>query len=424
MTPARPILLAALCATLALASCVTERTDTGRGVRVKPGTGAGGPAGVGSAAGPAAPSLDGPVARPARGVTTNAAVGVTFVPLGAIAYDGQALPVVSPDGRFLAVQQGEAPAWNAILAEDGATVPAGTTIVVYDISGNAARRLESPALPPGVLLGRGADREGFLIESPRENGARWIGRANWVTGEPTWLAHDDRVSAHAVLAPDGALLFTRRDVGASRAVLVRRAPSGQERETAPADGTYVAPLAGNDPRTVFALRRVAQGLAIDVLRARGDEFERTPVSRLLHTSDDPTLAHQVALSVPSASTPAPGAAGADGALVILNPSRARMSLWDGASGSLETLAPGTIAAARSPDPNSPGYFCTTRDGLVFVSKVGTAGPTGAPVVVIDTPYVPRTVWSAPPQLVLFGPSKDSPDQIEIVRMLLTAPAPQ
>ncbi len=399
-----------------LGGCVTERREPARGVRVTPGGAAtGGPA-------PVMPREGEPIARPARGVTTSAAVGVTFVPLGVVAYDGQTLPIMSPDGRFLAAQQGEAPQWAAILGEDGAVPPVRSSIGVYQISGTSARPLaQASALPAGAVLGRSADALGFLIELPREDGSRWIGHANWLTGQVSWLAAGERVSAHGVLAADGALLFTRREPGGPGRI-VRRAPGGAESELTAPEGSYFAPIAADDPGVVYALRLVGGGLAIDVLRVRRDVLERTPVSRLLHPSDDALLAHQVMLSVPAPTARAPGTSTrADDTLALLNPARARMSVWDGVSGSLESLAPGTIAAVRSPDPSSPGYFCTTARELVFVPKVGTGGPTGAPVVIIGTPYVPRAARGETPHLVLIGPSRSDPDRLEIVRMILSAP---
>ncbi len=61
-----------------------------------------------------------------------------------------------------------------------------------------------------VLLGRSCDSEGFLVESPREDGSRWIGRASWETGRITWLVSDEYVNAFAALGPDGRLAFSRR----------------------------------------------------------------------------------------------------------------------------------------------------------------------------------------------------------------------
>jgi len=78
--------------------------------------------------------------------------------LGVVLYDGQALPLVSPDGRFIAVQEGEPPTWEAILAEPAAPVPTGTAMAVYRVGEHELKR-EAPAreVPSGLILGRAAD---------------------------------------------------------------------------------------------------------------------------------------------------------------------------------------------------------------------------------------------------------------------------
>ncbi|MFN5946280.1 MAG: hypothetical protein ACK46I_14475, partial [Phycisphaerae bacterium] len=69
------------------------------------------------------PLPDGEIARRADSPTLTSRVQVAVVPLGVISYDGQTLPLVSPDGRFIAVQQGQPPAWQTVLAQDSAPLP-------------------------------------------------------------------------------------------------------------------------------------------------------------------------------------------------------------------------------------------------------------------------------------------------------------
>src|SRR5690606_7506270 len=86
------------------------------------------------------------------------------------------------------------------------------------------------------------NERGFLVESPRPDGSRWIGFADWKTGSLDWLIRDDQVNAHAVLAPNNALAFTRRRDASSPSELVflpapsqitmpRRAPNAASQET-------------------------------------------------------------------------------------------------------------------------------------------------------------------------------------------------
>jgi hypothetical protein len=139
------------------------------------------------------------------------------------------LPLISPDGRFVATQTGIAPTWPTIVAGPEAEVPSLTRIEVYQLDRrtsvsesqrNAPVLMFSLAEPS--LLGRSCDSEGFLIESPRENGSRWIGHVSWTTGDTLWLIDDDRVNAFATAGPDGRLAWSRRAVDEHHFELVVR----------------------------------------------------------------------------------------------------------------------------------------------------------------------------------------------------------
>ncbi|PKL33850.1 MAG: hypothetical protein CVV40_00310, partial [Planctomycetes bacterium HGW-Planctomycetes-2] len=185
-TVARAIMLG-VCAVGCMAwggvGCVVEPgAPTSRGVPYRPAPSERAPP-RGARSAPARPP-DGPIATPATGaasVTTS--VRVEVLPLGVVPFDGQTLPIVSPDGRFLAVQIGEAPAWPTILAAPGAAIPLAARIEIYSLAGAAPKRIE-PATPltPGLILTRACDDGGFLVEAPRPDGSRWIGRIPW-TGD-------------------------------------------------------------------------------------------------------------------------------------------------------------------------------------------------------------------------------------------------
>src|SRR6185503_18951506 len=93
-----------------------------------------------------------------------------------------------------------------------------------------AFRIDEP-----LILGRSADMQGFLVESPRQDGSRWIGKATWDSGEITWLVQDDYVNAFASLGPGGQLAWSRRAKVGDHFDLVVRDESGEW--TLPADGT-------------------------------------------------------------------------------------------------------------------------------------------------------------------------------------------
>src|SRR5687767_12585942 len=83
-----------------------------------------------------------PVARPLAGAVTNTRITVGVRPIGSVPYDGVVLPLVSPDGKLLAVEQGTAPGWPALLATDDAVLPLATTLAVYDLGVSPPKRVE------------------------------------------------------------------------------------------------------------------------------------------------------------------------------------------------------------------------------------------------------------------------------------------
>src|SRR5262249_35862276 len=151
MNRPRPILALVLLAGLALVpACVTEsiKPTTGRstGMRVTPGFNSA-PANTTATTKGAKPTPtpvlpDGPIAAPATaGKTLTSEVQVGVIPMGVVLYDGQALPLVSPDGRFIVVQEGDPPTWEAILAEPAAAQPNGTTMAVYEVGPHELKRI-------------------------------------------------------------------------------------------------------------------------------------------------------------------------------------------------------------------------------------------------------------------------------------------
>jgi hypothetical protein len=163
------------------------------------------------------------------GSTASVMVQSAVLPLGAVPYDNLALPIVSPDGRYVATQTGVPPTWSAVLAEPGAEVPGATQIEIYELDrreGVANKDRRPPTLVTTMsqpaLLGRSCDASGFLVEVPREDGSRWIGTTSWKTGEILWLITDEQVNAFASLGPGGRLAWSRRAPDAEKFDLVVR----------------------------------------------------------------------------------------------------------------------------------------------------------------------------------------------------------
>lgn len=361
----------------------------------------------------------GPIARPARGATLSSHVRVAVTPLGEIEYDGQTLPLTSPDGRFIACQTGRSPTWETLLAGPAAEVPGRAEIAIYTMdaeAGAAGARAITPAepLPPGLVLGRAADDTGFLVESPRPDGARWIGRVEWLSGRLTWLVQGPDVCAHAVFGPEGSLVYTRRAVGAEGAALVLRLAEGSESELS-AGGSYAMPLWTGDAGMLYAAQMSADGTAIVGVRIRQEGPAREAgglgqvvVRRVIARASDPVIGYQ-ALSPARSMAEAVGDGMAP--LVFFHPSMERMTLLDPISGRITGLAPKSIAAAAGADGD--GYYCTTPRGLVYwalpqaLDRWSDAGSQPDPEVrVLADPYVPRQVRSAG-QTLLIGPTRDA-----------------
>ncbi|MCC6660265.1 MAG: hypothetical protein IT437_05210 [Phycisphaerales bacterium] len=378
---------------------------------------------------------DGPVAQPALGATSSTArVRVQVRPLGQVGYDGQVLPLVSPDGRFIAVEGGEAPTWETLLAARGAAVPLRTTVIVYSLAGAAPVPVVfGTPLPTGAVLGRGCGDEGFLVEWPRPDGARWIGLADWLSGGITWLARGDAVNAHAVLTPGGELLYTRGDGYDAPRQLVLRRRDGSEDVRSDAGESYTFPMTTGDTTTVFTLIESPAGLDVAAIALTPDPAAagRTSLGAVVARArltgpSGAEMAYQVAAgaapALPVRSTD-PGAPARD--LLLLVPRAQRLGRFDPARAGFDLFPPNTVAAALSAgDP--PGYFAATPDGLVFVADralrdaAGTASAPGAAPVLGD-PYVPRATTNPERPYILIGPVPRDPLRLRIVAMAVAPP---
>lgn len=278
------------CASLLTGCVVEQKVPRGNaGVPVRPGSAQPTRTNInnGSRAAANAELPNGPVASPADSRSLNTSVRVEVLPVGSVTYDGSVLPLVSPDGRYLASRQGASADWDTLAATPDATVPFGSYIETYQImlpsenSGNASvvRVEHSSDQPDGLLLGRGCNMHGFLVESPRVDGARWIGLCNWATGHIDWLVAGDAVNAHAVFTVDCKLLFTRRPIdGSVGASLVLRALDGSGTEEIvepPAGMSFAMPMTTPDNAMLYSLLVGDSLEVVGVSRARRGGVEST-----------------------------------------------------------------------------------------------------------------------------------------------------
>ena len=164
-----------------------------------------------------------------------------LIELGEIPYDAMTLPMVSPDGRFIATSVGLQPDNATLLAEPGAPSPLGTGVEIWKYDLDDDRYAKVRQLDPPLLLGRSADTNGFLVESPLPSGERHIGRVDWHTGSLTWVVEDDNVNAFATIGPEGQLAYSSRTVDETDFNLVIQQSTGDELVIGADDGMWLFP---------------------------------------------------------------------------------------------------------------------------------------------------------------------------------------
>jgi hypothetical protein len=421
----------------AVPACVTESiTPTTRrytGAPVKPGaatTSSSSKMGQKLTPAPGPPALpDGPVAVPATtSKTTSSEVQVGVVPLGVVLYDGQALPLVSPDGRFIVVEEGDPPTWEAILAEPAAAAPPGAALAVYEVGEHELKRVApAQALPTGLILGRAADDHGFLVEAPQADGSRWIGRVAWATQAVEWLVQGPLVCSHAILTARGELVYTSRAVESDSSDLVIRGKHGDQTVRTPGDGRYAFPMCTQDPDMVYAFHLTPATMEVEAIRLdrgsmgvegeRGPRFGAAVARRGIAPKGDLTAAFQIASTVQPVLPLEKGVPGAvDAPLTLWHPRLGRMSCFKLDSASFDPLASKSFAAIASQEAERPGYFCATDKGLVFQPPLKTATDDTA-VRVVSGAYMPRQLRGTPQTMLLFG-QNGRPDQYEIVKLIV------
>lgn len=375
----------------------------------------------------AASALSGVVATPSNSPVTNTRIVVQVRALGTVPYDGQTLPIASPDGRFLVTQTGLAPAWPTVLAQDDATPASGSGFVVYDLSKQPAAEIAGAARPPeGSILGRGADTTGFLIESPRPDGSRWIGHVSWVSGETRWLARGAEICAHASLGPDGMLAFSSRAPGTGRSTIVIQNREGRRDTLSDPDAAWVYPFFSSDARTLHAFR--LSGVGIELISAPVEpsipRIGGITSRRRIAPDPDLFLAYS---TVASAQTP--DLTSPPQCLRFLDPRAKRMIEITLPSGLASILPEGSVAAARVPALARDGVFVTTPKGLVFspdpspvTNPDGSARPRPDAGRLFDAPHIVRpTPKNDQSPFLLLGPvSGSSEPRISVIAVY---PAP-
>jgi hypothetical protein len=381
-------------------------------------------------------SVPGPVAHPADPLDrSNSHLALEVRPFGSVPFDSMTLPLVGlrsvggVKGRsefVIAAQYGASPGWAALLADgtrDAISIPGGLRISAFRASaepaggGNAKERgtVEAIAwarpLPRGLLLGRSCDERGFLVESPRPDGSRWIGRAAWDSGEIQWLAQERGVAAFGVLGPHGELAYSRQKPAdpsspAGPFELVVRAPgaSGDSDRTLALPGvSLVLPVFSADGARVFVFAvAMTEGARLRVLDVELGTNQPLVVDGETELNVEASIAsaYQAVLCV---QTPwhAPITGPLSRGLAIMSGESASMVWLDPASGTIAPLARGTVGAAPVLDSRGSearGLLLGAAAELIYQPLAANAAQNAEfsqEGSVLKGSFVPRTLGAGP-----------------------------
>jgi hypothetical protein len=380
-----------------------------------------------------APGGGGPVSNPPPlnatptppNATSTTRVAAAIKPLGAIPYDGFTLPLVSPDGRWIATQTGPVPGWESVLAEPGAVPMPGSAIAAFEVVNGALQPVVWPAsaesvLTAGLLLGRCAGDGWVLVERPNENGSRWIGKLQLGTGNVEWLVQGDAVNAQALLLRDGTLIYTRRTVDQAVSTLVFQSPAGVHAAGAAASAAptpaapagervikregwkFCQPVLTPDQAVVAV---VAIGpVGAELLAYSTTKLDAAGVPLLVgrDTLGPVSAAAAFQASMPVEASPPEIDSPLRSSILLVNADRRRLVVWDPVRNTTNMLPPAVLAAVRVQSPAASGIAMASRRGVDFWTG------SGVPARLVAGDYVPRS-FSGPAgtRLLLLTPQTDS-----------------
>jgi hypothetical protein len=335
------------------------------------------------------------------GQTRTAGVTAVVYDLGTIPYDNMTLPLVSPDGRYIATHRGVAPDWSTLLAGPNASVPATTRVEIYRLgeSEDEAPQLKA-IVDEAAILGRACTSEGFLVEAPRENGSRWIGLASWETGLVRWLVADDNaVNAFATVREDGALAFSSRPIdGAEFDLIVRK--GGAEWRLPGQGGDWLMPTWSGAGDGLFALLLRGESLDLVHMIASSAEEVRRTIRPLPLASSGATIDTAYQTLNATVVTTVTGSAGRD-QLTFFHPSRLRAAVW--APPDVPVLLDRDSLAAVI-DTEDPDYVLVTRTRQLILRRIVDERGLDR-IDVIDGTHVPRATADEERPYVLLRPSE-------------------
>ncbi|MCE9619388.1 MAG: hypothetical protein K8R92_05730 [Planctomycetes bacterium] len=359
--PAHPI--ARLALALSLAACVKQVTPLGPSRLVVNEGGS-----------------DQVVRNDSGAVTRDTSLRFRIEPLPSLATDGFQLPLPSADGMQLAWQRQSNFNWPMLTAAPEAPPAVHGIVSVRGIEeSEAAHTWEGP-----YMLGRGCDARGVLVESPQEDGSRWIGLLPWDGGDPRWLVQDSAVNAFASLGPRGELAWSRRAIGEREFTVIVERPEGRFEWPRKPEESWMLPIVA--PDGIFAMRLRDGTLELAYLPLRPGQTMKTEESRpaiirrSLSMRGSERLAYQCFSSIPPDR-----AVRADGSLMFFHPDLGRMAIWQPRTDTLTPLPLGTLSATSNGDKQ---LLVSFKDRLATLSL--PVDPVRGPVTVIQEPWLARS----------------------------------
>lgn len=358
---------------------------------------------------PAAP-VQTPSLQPVSGSISGSAASIDFRPFGAIPTDGITLPVLSPNGRYMAVQTGAAPDLATALARPGQRPPLASRIALYRIDPRGLVRLGET--DGGLVLGRNADDRGVLVERPQTDGTRWIGRLDWNNLEPEWLVQDGNVNAFAALGAEGTLVYSTRPV--TSALFNLTVKKGDAVRSLDGDGTrsYLFPALSADASTVFTLVLRDGILELGSADPTSGETLKQSLARAFVTDRG---SDELALFMSTAQGVREGIEGKD--WILYHRSVNSLARWNSSDG-LRVIPGNAMARAR---------VDATREAVLAGGKVRLRAAEGAVepgTVVSEQLGVPRALGAVEdrPAFVIFTPEQSGVRMV-IVRIVNETTSP-
>ncbi|MDP6542036.1 MAG: hypothetical protein QGF07_04545, partial [Phycisphaerales bacterium] len=273
-------------------------------------------------------------------------------PVGLLPWDRFTLPVISPDGTYAAVQLGPSVPTDVLNGTDRVSL-SHTVIELHNLDPIRGKPDQVIVVEQqGLLLGRSANNDGLLVEAPRGDAGRWIGRIDWATGQLRWLVNDSLTNAFPTLNNRGDLAWSRSKLDENRFHLVIKTAT-DERVIDDGESDWLMPtFSGNDRLFVYRLSDGKLSLVQLDLKARDPLLTETSLS-LMGSGATREQVWQIATTNPTNPF---------GKLAFYHPIHNRMTVWQPGE-SLETVYLMRNSVAASP-VNDGSWIVTTSDKVI------------------------------------------------------------